>query len=210
MTRRVVLLHGLWMPAASMALVARRLAAAGFAPELFGYRTVHGGPEDTVPRLAACLGAGPAHVVAHSLGGLVVLATLQHAPSLQVARVVCLGSPLSGSAAASGVAAHAWGAFALGSSAGLLRDGCAPCAAGVEVGVVAGRRPVGLGRFFAGFRGDNDGTVAVEETRIAGLADHVTVRASHLGLLVSAEAAAQAIAFLRTGRFAPGGAAAMP
>ena len=202
MTRRVVLLHGLWMPAASMTLVARRLAAAGFAPELFGYRTVRGGPAETVPRLAECLRAGRAHVVAHSLGGLVALATLQHAPSVEVGRVVCLGSPLSGSAAASGVTAHGWGVFALGSSAGLLRDGCGPGAAGVEVGVVAGRTPVGLGRFFAGFRGDNDGTVAVEETRIAGLADHVTVRASHLGLLASADAAGHAIAFLRTGRFA--------
>lgn len=202
MTRRVVLLHGLWMPAGSMALVARRLEAQGFAPELFGYHTVRGGPTETVPRFAACLRKDPAHVVAHSLGGLVALATLQHEPSLRVGRVVCLGSPLGGSAAASGFAAHAWGQFALGSSAGLLRDGCGPCAAGVEVGVVAGRMPVGLGRFFAGFSGDNDGTVAVEETRIRGLADHVTVRASHLGLLVSADAAHQAVAFLRTGRFA--------
>lgn len=201
MTERVVLLHGLWMPAASMALVARRLEAAGFKPELFGYRTVQGGPEDTIPRLADCLRKGRAHVVAHSLGGLVALATLQHEPTIGVGRVVCLGSPLSGSSAASGFAAHAWGQFALGNSAGLLRDGCAPCAAGVEVGVVAGRMPVGLGRFFAGFRGDNDGTVAVEETRVKGLADHVTVRASHLGLLVSDDAAAQTVAFLRTGRF---------
>lgn len=201
MSERVVLLHGLWMPAASMALVARRLEAAGFKPELFGYRTVQGGPEGTIPRLAACLRKGRAHIVAHSLGGLVALATLGQEPTIGVGRVVCLGSPLSGSSAASGVAAHAWGQFALGRSVGLLRDGCAPCAAGVEVGVVAGRMPVGLGRFFAGFRGDNDGTVAVEETRVKGLSDHVTVRASHLGLLVSDDAAAQTVAFLRTGRF---------
>lgn len=201
MTERVVLLHGLWMPAVSMALVARRLESAGFRPELFGYPTVQGGPEDTISRLAACLRKGRAHIVAHSLGGLVALATLQHDPTIGVGRVVCLGSPLRGSSAASGVAAHAWGEFALGSSAALLRDGCAPCAAGVEVGVVAGRMPVGLGRFFAGFRGDNDGTVAVEETRLAGLSDHVTVRASHLGLLVSDDAAAQVVAFLRTARF---------
>ena len=59
----------------------------------------------------------------------------------------------------------------------------------------------GLGQFLGHFRGESDGTVAVAETRIDGLADHVTVDASHLGLLFSAEAADQALAFLREGRF---------
>ncbi|HSM10829.1 MAG TPA: alpha/beta hydrolase, partial [Lysobacter sp.] len=52
-----------------------------------------------------------------------------------------------------------------------------------------------------GIRGDSDGTVAVAETRLSGLADHVVVAASHSGLLFSAAASRQAIAFLRTGRF---------
>ena len=201
MTRRVVLLHGLWMPRASMALVASRLAAAGFEPELFAYPTVRRGPDEAIPRLAARLAAGTAHVVAHSLGGLVALATLQRHRGVPVGRVACLGSPLHGSAAATGLAHHRWGAFALGRSAALLREGCVPCADGVEVGVVAGRRALGLGRVFGALDGDSDGTVAVAETRIDGLADHVTVPASHTGLLFSREAAAQVVAFLRDGRF---------
>jgi hypothetical protein len=43
--------------------------------------------------------------------------------------------------------------------------------------------------------------VAVHETRVAGLTDHVCVDASHSGLLVSAQAAAQCAFFLRHGRF---------
>lgn len=201
MADRVLLLHGLWMPGASMRWMAGRLRRAGFAPEAFIYDTVRGGPELAIPRLADCLRQGRAHVLAHSLGGLVALATLQRESGLPVGRVVCLGSPLHGSAAARGVASHRWGVFALGQSAALLRDGCEPCVDGLEVGVVAGRRSHGLGQFFAHFRGDSDGTVAVDETRIGGLADHVTVDASHFGLLVSAEAARQAVAFLRDGRF---------
>src|SRR5690606_34850824 len=139
---------------------------------------------------------------AHSLGGLVALATLERHPELPVGRIVCLGSPLRGSAAAAGVASHAWGAFALGHSAQLLKEGCGPCTAGREVGVVAGRMALGLGRRFGHLAGQNDGTVAVEETRLEGLADHVTIDASHTGLLFSAEAARQAIAFLREGHFA--------
>ena len=201
MFRRVVVLDGLWRPGASMRPLARRLARAGFSPELFTSATVRGGPDEAIPRLVDRLRASPAHVVAHSLGGLVALAALHHAPDLAVGRVACLGSPLRGSAAATAMAHHAWGSFALGRSAGLLRDGCVPCASGIDVGVVAGRRPHGLGQFLGHFRGESDGTVAVAETRIDGLADHVTVDASHLGLLFSAEAADQALAFLREGRF---------
>lgn len=201
MGERVLLLHGLWMPGASLRWMAGRVRAAGFDPDVFTYDTVRGGPGQAIPRLAECLRARRAHVLAHSLGGLVALATLQQHPGLPVGRVVCLGSPLAGSAAASGLESHAWGAFALGQSAALLRQGCGPCAAGVEVGVVAGRMPFGLGRLFGHFRDDSDGTVAVAETRIEGLADHVTVRTSHTGLLLSREAADHAVAFLRYGRF---------
>ncbi|KTF29418.1 Cob(I)alamin adenosyltransferase, partial [Xanthomonas vesicatoria] len=48
----------------------------------------------------------------------------------------------------------------------------------------------------------SDGTVALAETRLPGLRDHCVVQASHSGLLRSPEAATQALAFLRSGRFA--------
>jgi hypothetical protein len=67
--------------------------------------------------------------------------------------------------------------------------------------MVAGSRPLGLGQFLGHFDGPSDGTVAVAETRLDGLADHVVVPASHTGLVFSAQAARQAIAFLGTGRF---------
>ena len=201
MTARLVLLHGLWMPGASMRWMAGRMRDAGFEPEEFTYDTVSGGPDQAIPRLADRLREGRSHVLAHSLGGLVALATLQREPGLPVGRIVCLGSPLRGSAAAEGMASHAWGAFALGRSAELLRHGCAPCADGIEVGVIAGRLPLGLGRFFGHLQGESDGTVAIDETRIDGMTDHVTVAASHTGLLLSTEAASQAVAFLRDGRF---------
>ena len=201
MTRHVVLLHGLWMPRASMALLAARLARAGYTTSLFGYPTVRQGPDEAVPRLADCLRAQRAHIVAHSLGGLVALETLHRHHGVPVGRVVCLGSPLHGSAAAEGLAHHRWGAFALGRSAALLREGCEACTDDVEVGVVAGRKPLGFGRWFGAFDGASDGTVAVAETRLEGLADHVTVAASHTGLVLSSAAAAQAIVFLREGRF---------
>ncbi|HEY0505243.1 MAG TPA: alpha/beta hydrolase [Lysobacter sp.] len=198
---RVILLHGLWMPRLSMHWLAGRLRRAGFAPEFFGYATVMGGPDAAIPRLADHLRRGPAHVLAHSLGGLVALTALERNPDLPVRRVVCLGSPLCGSGAAKGLAGHAWSAASLGRSAALLHRGCPPWRGPAEVGVVAGSTPLGLGRYFGHFAGANDGTVAVEETCLQGLADHTVIATSHTGLLLSPEVARLAVTFFRHGRF---------
>lgn len=203
--RRVVLLHGLWMPGASMHWLSLQLREAGFASEIFGYYSVADGPDLAVPRLAALVEArGGADIVAHSLGGLIALQALREVPGLPVSRVVCLGSPLTGSGAAAGMLRWSPTAPLLGRSAGLLREGVGRWNGRAEVGVVAGCVPHGLGALFAGFDGDHDGTVAVVETRLEGITDHVVVECSHSGLLFSPEAAAQATAFLREGRFAKG------
>ena len=202
MKRRVILLHGLWMPGAAMHWLSAHLQAEGYAPEVFSYHSVADGPDTAVPRLVELLGEGEgADIVAHSLGGLIALQALCDAPGLPVARVVCLGSPLTGSGAATGMLRWAPAAAMLGRSAQLLQTGVACWEGRAQVGVVAGRVPHGLGALFAGFDGEHDGTVAIAETRLPGLADHVVVDASHSGLLFSAQAALQVTAFLRHGHF---------
>ena len=202
MSRRVILLHGLWMPGAAMHWLAAHLKADGFAPEVFSYHSVADGPDTAVPRLVELLEAGDGvDIVAHSLGGLIALQALCESPGLPVARVVCLGSPLTGSGAATGMLRWAPAAALLGRSAALLRTGIACWEGKAQVGVIAGRVPHGLGALFAGFDGEHDGTVAIAETQLPGLADHVVVDASHSGLLFSTEAAEQATAFLRAGHF---------
>jgi pimeloyl-ACP methyl ester carboxylesterase len=201
MTDRVVLLHGLWMPGASMQWFAAHLSAAGFAPEIFTYHSVADGPDTAVPRLIELLGEGDADIVAHSLGGLIALQALREAPQLSVRHVVCLGSPLTGSGAATGMLRWAPAAAMFGRSAALLQQGVEGWQGVAEVGVIAGCVPHGLGALFAGFDGEHDGTVAIAETRLPGVKDHIVVSSSHSGLLFSVEAAEHAIAFLRNGHF---------
>lgn len=201
MIQRVILVHGIWMPAAVMAWQAARLRAAGFACETFGYYGVTRGPQDAVARLADVLARGPAHVVAHSLGGLVTLQALREQPSLSVSRVVCLGSPLNGSGAVRGMRRHRWAGATLGLAADLLERGFERWDGPAEVGVIAGSAPRGLGHVFSHFDDDHDGSVAVAETRLPGIADHVVIPASHSGMLFSAEAARLAARFLQEGRF---------
>jgi pimeloyl-ACP methyl ester carboxylesterase len=199
--RRIILLHGLWMPGASMQWFASKLAAAGHVPELFSYHGVTDGPEAAVEQLVARLQQGDVDIVSHSLGGLIALQALVEAPPGSVRRVVCLGSPLRGSGAVAGMLRWPAAAAMFGRSAALLQAGVKGRQNAAEIGVIAGRVPHGLGALFAGFHGEHDGTVAVEETRLPGLTDHVVVDARHSGLLFSAEAVEQTLAFLRDGRF---------
>jgi pimeloyl-ACP methyl ester carboxylesterase len=201
MSHRVILLHGLWMPGVSMHWFASKLSAAGYTPEIFSYHSVTDAPDTAVARLVGRLQESGAHIVAHSLGGLIALQALCQSPQALARRVVCLGSPLRGSGAASGMLRWAGAAAMFGHSATLLQQGVQCWEGQAEVGVVAGRVPHGLGALFAGFAGEHDGTVAIEETQLPGLTDHVVVDASHSGLLFSAEAAGQAVAFLNEGHF---------
>lgn len=198
-----MLVHGLWMHSFTLRWLATRLRGRGFTPQSFGYYSLLQDTDAVVARLAAAMRAQPGlHVVAHSLGGLLALRAAQEVPPERMGRIVCLGSPLGGSGAASAIATRVpAGAQMIGQNRVLLQSGIGSIPHGLEVGAVAGCVPRGLGGVVAKFACEHDGTVAVPETRVPGLADHVVVRASHSGLLVSDAAVRQATHFLRDGHF---------
>ena len=201
MIRRVLLLHGIWMVGLTMRRFAHGLSEAGFEAEILDYHSVAGGPEAAVARLREALMQEPAHIVGHSLGGLSALQAVAGTPGLPVGRIVCLGSPLRGSQAAHRLARLPLSQLYFGRSADILHEGCAQWPAAVEVGMVAGCVPRGLGSLLARFDEPHDGTVAVAETRVPALKDHIVVRASHSGLLISTEAVRQCAGFLSAGCF---------
>ncbi|MCF7222001.1 esterase/lipase family protein [Marilutibacter chinensis] len=199
---RVLLLHGIWNAKSWMAPLARRLRGHGFRVEVFGYPSIFGGPEPAIEALIERLKGGPpVHLVGHSLGGMVGMEALRREPDLPVVRMVCLGSPLCGSVAARTLGRRTWTGLVLGRSGRLLQQGCPPWQGGPPVGMVAGNVARGMGRLLTRFEGESDGTVALAETHLPGLADHCVVSASHTGLAFSADAARQAAHFLRNGRF---------
>ena len=201
MSERVLLLHGIWMRGLMMARIARHLSAEGFATEIVDYASLSKGADacagDLRGRITA-YGGDTVHVVGHSLGGLVALLATQDDP--HPGRTVCLGSPLTGSAAAKSLSTFA--PWMMGRSRERLLSGLGEWRGEREVGVIAGRVPVGMGLLLGGLRGDNDGTVAVEETRLPGIRDHAVIAATHTGLPFSDEAIAMTANFLRHGRFA--------
>ena len=194
-----------------MYLIKRRLEREyGFRAHLFSYRSVHGTLDTNADALAEFMDhmdVDGMHIIGHSLGGVLALRMLANDAYAMPGRVVCLGSPLTGSRAAEFLNAQEWAENIIGRSlpAGVIHAAANEWASHVceerEIGVIAGNVPLGFGRLFAEFEEDNDGTVAVAETRLDGARDHLVMPVSHKGLLVSSEVADQAAAFLKRGEF---------
>jgi pimeloyl-ACP methyl ester carboxylesterase len=205
-----ILVHGLWMQGFALTVMRRRLEADGAVrASLFSYPTIAGTMSDHVSRLieyARAQRTERLHFVGHSLGGLVVLRALEVTADLPPGRAVLLGSPLQGSRAAQGLARMPFGRALIG---GALAEECIDWSPREwsgrrEVGVIAGSMGFGLGRLLANLEEEHDGTVMVAETRLPGARDHIVLSASHTGLLLSAEVAAQTRHFLEHGTFKRG------
>jgi len=204
----VVLVHGLWMNGTELGMLGHRLRREhGFEVRTFSYPTMHGDVADVcsaLARFAAAAGnGGRVHLVGHSLGGVMVYRTLTECAAGIDGNAVLLGAPLNGSKAARGVSN--WPALKplLGPHViAELVEPCRRCWRGERpLGAIAGTLRMGTGQFFAHFDEENDGTVAVSETRIPGLTDHLVLPHSHFGMLLAADVAAQVAWFLREGTF---------
>jgi Alpha/beta hydrolase family len=208
MKSAVVFAHGLWLTGAESLLMRRRLTAAyGFECHSFSYRTVGRAMHDVLAQLEQFverIDADRVHFVGHSLGGLVLYRYFETVRTAPPGRVVFLGVPTMRSLTAETVGRLPMLSSLIGR---LVTDELVcPCdprewRCPHELGVIAGTRPMGLGRFFARFDEDCDGTVAVSETKLPGHTAHVTLPVSHMGMLASREVATQAGEFLANGRF---------
>ncbi len=76
-------------------------------------------------------------------------------------------------------------------------------ARGRELGCIAGTRPMGLGRFFARFDEDCDGTSVSARPNYPATRAHLTLPVSHMGMLASSAVAEEVGEPWRTAAFAP-------
>ncbi|MBF0624625.1 MAG: cob(I)yrinic acid a,c-diamide adenosyltransferase [Magnetococcales bacterium] len=187
----VVLVHGLWTNGWDMRLLQARLAAQGFRVRLFRNRTVTRTVAENAARLHAFLAEQApegAHLVGHSLGGLVVLRHLQDHPGDRVGLRLAIAAPFQGSLAARRLAAWRGSRWLLGHSYPQGLDGQGPRAvpAGVRFAVVVGRFPFSLARLVTpDLPSPNDGVVAEVETLLTGEVPRQVIRGHHMGMLFS-------------------------
>jgi glycerol-3-phosphate O-acyltransferase len=215
--RAVILVHGLARTSRSMARLARALGEAGYEVHNWDYPSRQYGllplvdALETFAREAASRSAR-VDFVAHSMGGLLARGVLARVSLPNVGRLVMLAPPNRGATLASRAGAHAWarGFYGqalqdLGANAADVVDrlGEPPC----EFGVIAGTRsfhPLQPTSYYSSLvhpSGSHDGTLALDETRLPGMADFVTVNANHTFIMDHDETVRQTLHFLEHGRF---------
>ncbi len=199
-TQHVVLVPGLWVPAAALSYLALRLARAGYRPHFFSYRG-RSPFEANVERLARFARERPgAHYIGHSLGGVLVLETLARHEDVPVASALLLGAPVRGCFAGRRFGGARFGRWMLGASRTLWEERTARWTRREPLGILAGTAPLGLGRAFGALPGQNDGVVCVAETEVEGMACRALVPLGHSALVVSGRVARLACSFVATGR----------
>ncbi len=206
MREAIVLVHGIWMVGLDLIPLRQRLRGAGYEPRIFRYPSLTQTPAQNAALLSNFLPtveADVVHFVGHSLGGVGLLHLFETYEVPRPGRVVLLGSPVSGSSVADLLSTHALSRPFLGRSGerGLLGGG-PRWGHRRELGTIAGDRSLGIGRVLRVIGGPSDGTVSVAETHLEGAVDHVTLPATHLGLVFSAGVFKQTEHFLRHGHFA--------
>ena len=210
----VVLLHGIARTSRSLRKVERALRAGGFATLNLDYasrrKPLEALAADIHPDITAFANriGGPLHFVAHSMGGLLIRIYVAHYRPAALGRVVMLGTPNGGSEIADLLQRLSiYRAFYGPAGQQLTTEQDADLTSlpppDYAVGIIAGIRSIDpiASRFI--LPRPNDGRVSVQSSKLAGMSDHTIVKATHTGLIRHPVAIAQAVTFLREGRFKP-------
>ena len=193
------------MTGLEMSWLGHGLSRQGFGIRYFRYNSLGSNAAENARRLSRYITRwqpGKLHLVAHSFGGIVLMHLFDQFPEPPPGRVVLLGSPVGGSSVAANLAENRLLRRFLGRATeqGLL-GGVPPWAGKRELGVIAGVSGIGIGRMLGGLQGESDGTVAVEETRLAGAKDFRTLNVGHMEMLFSPVVVREISVFLQSGHF---------
>ncbi|MEW4453667.1 alpha/beta fold hydrolase [Bremerella sp. JC817] len=191
---RVVVIHGIGANTIVMGPLARYLTRHEFTATRWGYWSTFNGLRDHARRLRLFLETfadddQPVHFVTHSMGGIILRATLAEMNWSRPGRAVLLAPPNHGSLVAG------WFGMGLRGICPALNEISAapeslvhhlPPFPSMDIGVIGCRQ---------------DALVAMASTFVANQRDHITVGCGHNWVLVKREVQAEVVHFLQFGRF---------
>jgi pimeloyl-ACP methyl ester carboxylesterase len=201
----VIVVHGLYLHTFCMQYWQGRLRAAGYDVYGFNYKSMSQDLSVAARNLAEFITTLPnatIHCVGHSLGGLLILQMLHEFPQPRVQRAVLVGAPYRKAHVPLSLASHSFGRFILGKAMKQWIAQEAFATPLVDIGIIAGNRPYGLGRLVApGIVKPHDGTIAVAETTLPGMKDKIVLSVTHTQMLFSKKVMQQMENFLRNSQF---------
>lgn len=206
----VLLLHGLGESPLRLALIATALRCAGYSASAPQYPSTEYPAEELTPLIGDFINqhrdAPALHIVTHSMGGILARAWLQDHAVPNLGRVVMLAPGHRGSEAFN-LYRHTPPFRELFGPAGQQAakdEDCFACHLSenvdYEVGVIAGCLSLNPLAWFA-MSWPNDGNVAVRDTMMRGMKDHVVVPAGHDSIPLHPLSVLQTLHFLRHGEF---------
>jgi pimeloyl-ACP methyl ester carboxylesterase len=206
----VVLLHGLARGQGSMAKLGKFLRAHGFDTVARTYPSRRHSISYLATEVADWIveqaGERPVSAVTHSMGG--VLVRHLHDARIRWDRIVMLAPPNRGSQLAAALVKNPVFGWYYGPAGAELADGSQWPLPPAPFAVIAGTRGFALtnptswtvGRRFAA-QTKHDGTVAVDETRLEGMAAFAEVDATHTWIMNDLRTQQLVLQYLHTGGF---------
>ena len=203
MSPTIVLLQGMGRGRASLWVLDTRLRQAGYRVVSFPYsahrKSIDGHAEDLVAFIGEHVKDTRYHLIAHSLGNLIVRTAFREGLPPGLDRVVMLAPPNRAADLARALRDNKVYQWFTGESGQLLGSEAfyaqLPVPA-VEFGIIAGDR----GQSFI-FQEANDGVISVENTKLNGMKDWIVVHQSHNFIMNSRVVAALCVSFLQNGVF---------
>lgn len=211
----VVLLHGIAKSKDDLAPVEEMLLKNGYKTLNFTYPS----KKKNLDEIAEFLhtekldkefweGAGKVNFVTHSMGGLVARRYFdkyrKEIPAEKLGRVVMMGPPNQGSEVADlihNLWPYKWYYGPAGEELTTKSQSRNKSEIYYELGVIAGTKewPYFVSAFVIPDK--SDGRVAVKKTKIKGMADHITVNATHTFIMKKPDTQKHILTFLKEGHF---------